>query len=1041
MARLITNTTYKTPDGWTYRLELINGNLAPSSFTPFTSIEIAQPGFTIDWKGGINDILQPIMASSMSFSAYLTEAERTHITSQVYGDKEFVMWVRLYRSTDAQETLEWAGIIHPEETTEEINDGRILTTFVASDGIAALKNVDFKDANENPYYTDVNTSERALIYWLKEIVNKLPHWGILDDHIGTTHPMFTEHRLVRPVNATYNTFPSNDAVLDHYFLKGDSFYVKPKPSESRKKGFDRLRTERRTNFVSTYDALSEICSSLGATFCFSEGKFHLFDRERIIRGNDDDIGYFNWTKDSNGLFSHAAVVNSSGAAEGADLQLVELDHIKANFLQGAIRRGVYPVESVSQTHEGAGSDLIFRSGIGFDGPNFETFLHRLEDIDANTPGLYAITTSNPYSNIPPNGIVEDLDIPNGTNEGSFRLHFSGDAKYYNSGLGHEPGNRGNLAVLRLDVKVYDGSNWFRLKRRVRSLPYLSNGDAFGLSVPNASINDKYIPKTYDQYSWVRDDADGYEFSFLEVMIGADPTVLTDDFAGDTDEILQSQEFSHVYYTPPLLKQGSGDLELVQDDLRSRFIYRFDEEIQMPTIGEGASGSFGKLQITPVLRLYEIPFDEPWQKLIDSNGVSQAVGNDNAFGGSWPLVTASVAGGTATGSNYNEAYSLLEEFQLSGIEVYLGDGTENYDANYVSSSSVVNGSEIVSLEPTAFGATFENSGNRAFGRYRATHPDASSTKEDNLKFHPDGLGSSIAFADMYTSLGSYTTARALSIRNKTRHSVSGTIIRRDPNSVGLDVCRPYKKFSTRQLSGDLEFFLPHALTIEVDNHAQRVEALRCAVESEIPVLEEASDTGRNPNRPPGNGNGGFAPGGDVNHIYGKTTALSTDVIGLEAEVDAIDTVVDAIAEVIKATTGGGGKGVYTDSAKGTTSSYMGLSSTSATLQAGGGNTALNLLESSPGRMTMKVQVGPTGSEASTTAIDIQGQTGTQLPDIVFNGNVSGIDVGDLDDVTTTGVQTDQVLAWNGTNFVPVDQTGGGGASDTTEIELKMIFLEQ
>lgn len=329
MARQIVNTTYKTPDGWSYRLEIWDLYKNPGGVVAFTDVEITTPGFTIDWKGSIDDILQPIMSSSMKFSAYLTEYQRTHLTLGVYSDEEFAMAVRLYRSTGVQETLEWSGIIHPEETTEEIGDGRILTTFVASDGIASLKNIDFKDTSgsepELYYNQGSESSERALIYWLKEIVNKLPHWPVLDDHIGTSEPMFVEHRLLRPVNVTHQTFPSDDAVLDHYFLKADSFYTNPKPSEERKKGFDRKRTDRRTNFVSTYDILADICSSLGATFCFSDGKFHLFDRERIIRGDDDDIGFFNWTKDSNGLFSHSVVFTSSGASEGADLQRVDLD--------------------------------------------------------------------------------------------------------------------------------------------------------------------------------------------------------------------------------------------------------------------------------------------------------------------------------------------------------------------------------------------------------------------------------------------------------------------------------------------------------------------------------------------------------------------------------------------------------------------------------------------------------------------------------------------------------------------------------------------
>ena len=891
MARQIVNTTYRTPDGWSYRLEIWDLYKNPGGVIAFTDVEITTPGFTIDWKGSIDDILQPIMSSSMKFSAYLTEYQRTHLTLGVYSDEEFAMAVRLYRSTGNQETLEWAGIIHPEETTEEIGDGRILTTFLASDGIATLKNIDFKDTSGSEpvlYYNQGSeSSERALIYWLKEIVNKLPHWAVLDAHIVTSEPLFVEHRLVRPVNATHQTFPSDDAVLDHYFLKADSFYTNPKPSEERKKGFDRKRTDRRTNFVSTYDILADICSSLGATFCFSDGKFHLFDRERIIRGDDDDIGFFKWTKDSNGLFSHSVVFNSSGSDIASDLQRVDLDYAGADFLKGATRRGVYPVESVAQVHEGAGSDLLFRSGIGYDGPTFETFLYRKEDINVNTQ-LDAILTSNYYSNLPPNGIVDELSIPNGSNDGTFRLHFSGDASYWNSGSGigggsYENDNRGNIAVLRLDIKVYDGSNWFRLRRRVRTLAYTSTGAVFDIDVPSTSQD--YRAKTYEQYQWIKDTASNYSTAFLEVMIGADPTVLTDDNAGSTDEFLQSQEFSYVFYTPPLLKQGDGDLELVADESRSHFIYRFDEEIQMPTTGEGVSSSISKIQISPVLRLYEVSHYNHWNGLLDSNGdpvdvVSSSQEDVNFSSSSWPLVTASQAGGSVTGSNYSESDSILRSFQLSGIEVYTGDGTENYDARYVSSiSAPSNGSEQVSLDSTTFGATFENSGNRTFGRYRASHPSDTSSplnREDNLKFHPDG--SSMSYADMYVAMGYYATSRALSIRNKTRQSVSGTIIRRNPDTVGYDVCRPYKKFSTKKLSGNVEYFLPHSLTLQVKDHAQRVEALRCLVEAEITTVDEASDTGRDPNGPPGSGNGGFTPGGGVNHIFQKNNALETTVAG-------------------------------------------------------------------------------------------------------------------------------------------------------------------
>jgi len=906
MARRVVSTTYKVVDGFSYRLELWDINIASQgSFVPFSKVEIAEPGFTLDWKGSIEDVLQPIMSSSLKFSAYLTEYERTHVTVPCFGDHEFRMVAMLYRQTETQEDFEWAGIIHPEETTEEINDGRILTTFVASDGIASLKNIDFKDSNGDIFQTTQNEpSERALVYWLKEIVQKLPHWALIDyvlqgDNTDGSHdyPMFTEHRLVRPVNDTYNTFPSTDAVLDHYFLKSDSFYTRPKPSEGRKKGFERKRALRKDNFTSTYDALSDICASLGATFCFSEGKFHLFDRERIINGDDDTIGYFDWTKDANGLFSHSVLFNSNGTDEDTDPQVTYLDHIGANFLRGAARRGVYPVESVAQVHEGAGSDLIFRSGIGYDGPTFETYLHRISDIDQFT-NLYAITTSNYYSNLPAQGIVDELSVPNGDNGGSFRLHFSGDATYYypdGPADSFEPKNKGNIAVVRMDVRAYDGTYWFRLRRRVRTLRYLSDASTISIDVPNTS--EDYLPKTYEQYSWIREDESNYDTAYLEVMIGADPTVLTDDNAGSTDEFLQDWEFTYVFFTPPLLKQDPDDANaLVEDESRINFIYRFDEQVQMPTVAEGATSSFDKIQIYPYLRLYEVAHNMNWNPILDTNGnaidvFTSSVESATMAASTWPLVTKSTV--SATDDQYSENDSILRSFQLSGIEVYLGDGTENYDARYVSHSQVLYGSEQIELTPTAFGATYENSGNRAFGRYRATHPSDTSSpllREDNLKFHPDGFDTTdIPYADMYPAMGFYATERALNIRGKTRQSVSGTIIRGklDPEVQYLDICRPYKKFHTSKLSAGTETFLPHSLTVQLKDHAQRVEALRCGYSGELPTNQDETDTGRDPNNPPGGGNGGFAPGGPDSFTFNKTTTLATTVAEHTTKLDYIE----------------------------------------------------------------------------------------------------------------------------------------------------------
>ena len=364
----------------------------------------------------------------------------------------------------------------------------------------------------------------------------------------------------------------------------------------------------------------------------------------------------------------------------------------------------------------------------------------------------------------------------------------------------------------------------------------------------------------------------------------------------SDEILQDWELSHVYHSPPLLKiDPDDDGAFVEDLSRKHFIYRFDEEIENPTLAEGATGTFSKIQISPNLRLYEVAHSHPWNNLLNSSGdsidvQSETVENNNFGSSTWPLVTKSSS--SATDGNYNESHSILRSFQLSGIELYLGDGTENYDARYVSHSQTAYGSEQVELKPTSLGASYENTGNRTFGRYRASHPSDTSdplTREDNIKFHPDGFTTSdLAYANMYTSLGLYATARALNIRAKNTQAVSGTIIRGrlDSDVQFLDVCRPYKKFKTSKLSAGTEEFLPHSITIQLKDHAQRVEAVLCDYSAEISIDQEEDDTGRNPNRPPSGGNGGFVPGGGATAMYQKHESLSTTVSGISSKTDLI-----------------------------------------------------------------------------------------------------------------------------------------------------------
>lgn len=153
---------------------------------------------------------------------------------------------------------------------------------------------------------------------------------------------------------------------------------------------------------------------------------------------------------------------------------------------------------------------------------------------------------------------------------------------------------------------------------------------------------------------------------------------------------------------------------------------------------------------------------------------------------------------------------------------------------------------------------------------------------------------------------------------------------------------------------------------------------------------------------------FATAGQLNEIAANTSAISD------------------IQAVFKESTAGDGAGVYIDPAS-TTESHVSVTSTSGKFQAGE-NTKLELSETSPGSMSLKVQAGPSGSEAAVTAVTISGSSSvntkattnftggdcrfTNTPvqfnsgsavtfqgTSTFNGTTSGIDYGDLDNTPT------------------------------------------
>lgn len=104
---------------------------------------------------------------------------------------------------------------------------------------------------------------------------------------------------------------------------------------------------------------------------------------------------------------------------------------------------------------------------------------------------------------------------------------------------------------------------------------------------------------------------------------------------------------------------------------------------------------------------------------------------------------------------------------------------------------------------------------------------------------------------------------------------------------------------------------------------------------------------------------------------------------EGEITSLQSFQTTVGDVLKTAFTGGGAGVYADSAKGTGQSFMGLTSSSAKLQAGA-NTLVDITETSPGTIDLTVATDSAGSTAF-TAVAIEGQTSASTATVsIANG---------------------------------------------------------
>ena len=915
MARRLINTDYVNSAGDTFTLELWDMDSAAANLDH--TVELGAEGFQIGWDASAREY-SPIVGSQCEFTMFATEAQRSVIMPRLYADSsEFSLCVLIRRGGAPW----WAGMVHAEDTTEVIEDGFITISITASDGLGMLSGFDFKDDSGNEY-----NGIRPVSQMLHEILRKLPHTELW---ATTGYPFMQEWELMKPVKSlglfSYTDVGGDDrGVFDYLRVAPQQFYSVAQKDRDQTFGskFVNVAKYDEQGFINSRDIVEDVMASIGASICFADGKWQVWDwaKQRVENSpsSDDVIQYL---VTSGGLLETGKTsINNAVIMEGAYSETGSTAYIgvgpKNLFKRGAVRRGVFPYRGASQKHENSGSDLIFAEAEGYSNPIGQPILR----LDANSSNTYNSSISSNTQDFPNNAgnptgaeagfyyrtdfAQAELAIPPFASGGSIKIDMAGSCKY-------ETNLSGDVTTIRQRLEMSDGTTTWRLSRPVRTLKYTSTSTSgtpvlAGVSIDGVST---YYPKYWQgNFEWIPNSDGRYADAWLETPMGFNDEVIEE---GTAVRMLQTDYPGIKFYAPPGTKLQSGSdniLEQTDDDSYRQYVWRHSRVYTTPPAATSLTSvsCYG-------LHMCQFSSGGGPNMLYDINGNLLDIGTDD-FGGNTYRTADSVSDTNTFGDTPTE----LEQWKYSGLVVHTGDGSEAYDTTAVFLPATKKGYEIKNLPTTRLGASFINSGNSVFGRYLASDFTDYALTEDNLKIlqsYDDGV------SDVSFSRG---VCRAfMQARHRMRESVSANMFAQlgEENAIVY----PFSRLVTNVLDPDTEVFAIDTVTYKMLEGEQRLEMTKApsSAEANIAGTDLAEDGDRPGGRGPFSGNGGVADDdGFDSYIGGKTATIEDvtehfDASGMTGQItiteiqDKIDKVQTTNPITDDDLGGGGGTGLFGD----------------------------------------------------------------------------------------------------------------------------------
>lgn len=951
------------------------------------TIETLYDSCAIRWDGQTDKVHQAIIGSVFEVSFLANDDKAYGILTAMKYATEFKLGIVVERWDYTAEAYEvyWRGVALPEAIRVDYSDMPMVINITFTDGLSTLRDVTYVDTD----YTIYEGFETARSQ-IGKCLRHLPHlelWGDQDDFFFEACDIFHDNQ------ATYNAsneITAIDSVLDNVGCRQEIWY------ETRKyqPPFHREQVVRQ-NGMTAYEVIEHWMVSMGLRLCHTGGVFVATSPFLKTSSRADRL----YKSDKRTLVD-TTYDDSAPTADSSNTQLLAdaIDLTADSVLQGSSMSFLHPVRGIYYTHLQGGSSRLFPvvPWVAVEGDFPQTdiaanLLGQIYDVSENYNVSFPL--SNDTATVPTD---RDLRIV-----GRFQHWFR---------IGDLPSNKQNAARgMQFEVKMKVKVGQYYLKQTVGLAPSsdFSNDQSFGDIIHGITQTTSWRPLIItSDVEWTTTSTD--RFSFPAFLVPTDRNVPAPDPLQYDDGNGNITEYPCGFGT----RRHPNHPQKMKYDNASRDLWMAAYELVLDSV------------------LPSLPTTTTEEEGIDISVEVIGYYND----------------GTTT-TVQEELYPTNpfhpDGARIIGFNMYIGDGTDEDNAFYYAEGSTQNGTEMVlGGETMVASRVVEDYGE--MGAIVATGSDGYSHEwySENGFVYGEGKRNLEVLADEHVRQ-----------RVKTRDTFNLQYLARTAEQPWFG---PHQRYKWTH-EGIAHYLIPFNVTHQLTENVLTVEGYegqrdtgditehndsnKKDVGTNV-VGEGGGISGTSPIYTPRASFGTSNPGitsADQTKLDNITVTQAVDLDTIETDVSDNSTNITAITNVLKTAFDGDGAGVYSDSSKNTGSSHISLTSTTAKVQAGGGNTSLDLNESSPGQMTLAVQVGSSGNETSATAIDIQGTTGSQLPNITISGNLSGVDLNDLDDVTTTGVTSGQVLAWNGTNFAPADQSGGG-ASDTDEIELKMFFLQ-